>query len=163
MFVILFADQKEIRKLEGIRLSLGIISNPDRSIHIDGNLIEVDLSLVKRLNALGHWKLRGKLNRAVFAAANTFKDEYRKIAFDFIEVAAIPVTEFTLFVEECDCPPFALVVDEFGTLDRLSIVKDSLKVGIPEPAEDAAQLGEKLPIVSLDLGRGVESHEEAEK
>ena len=159
----MFADEKEIWKLERIGLSLGIESNPDGRIQIDSNLIEADLSLVKCLNALSHRELRRQLNRSMFAAANTFKDEYRKIAFDFIEVAAIPVTEFTLFVEECDCPPFALVVDEFGTLDRLSIVEDSLKVGIPEPAEDAAQLGEKLPIVSLDLGRGVESHEDAEK
>ena len=157
------ADQKEIRKLERIGLSLGIESNPDGRIQIDSNLIEADLSLVKCLNALSHRELRRQLNRSMFAAANTFKDEYRKIAFDFIEVAAIPVTEFTLFVEECDCPPFALVVDEFGTLDRSSIVEDALKIRIAEPSEHAAQLNEELPVISLDLGRSVERHEEAEK
>ena len=162
-FVILFAYQKEIRKLERIGLSLGIESNPDGSIQIDGNFFEADLSSVKCLDALGHREFRRQLDRPMFATANTFKDEDREIAFHFVEVAAVPVAKFTLFVEECDCPPFALVVDEFGALDWLRVVKDSLKIRIPEPSENAAQLDEELPVVSLGLGGGVECHEEAQK
>ena len=50
----------------------------------------------------------------MFPAANTFESEYRKVGFDFVEVAAVPISQFTLFIEKCNRPPFALVVDEFG-------------------------------------------------
>ncbi|PYS07446.1 MAG: hypothetical protein DMG12_00375 [Acidobacteria bacterium] len=92
----------------------------------------------------------------MLAPANTLEGEHRKIAFYFIEAAAVPVSEFALFIEKCDCPPLALVVDEFGALDRLGPVKSTLKVRISESAEDATQLNEKPPVIpwsfrSLDI------------
>src|SRR5207237_9612871 len=127
-FVILLADQKQIRKVEGIRLRLRIEGSPDWSIRVDGDFFEADAVLVECLDTLRHRKLRRELDRAVLSAANTFEDIHRKILFDFVEVAAIPIAQFPLLVEECNSPPFTFVIHEFRTLNGPGGLENTLKV-----------------------------------
>ena len=89
----------------------------------------------------------------MLAAANAFKNEHREIVFHFIEIAAVPVAEFTLFVKECDRPPFAVATGEFRALDRMSGVENPLKIGSSKSAENATQLDEELSVVLLRLGK----------
>ena len=71
---------------------MGVIDSPDGSVEVDINFIEADSFLVIGLNALSHRELRRELNRSMLAPANTLEGEHRKIAFYFIEAAAVPVS-----------------------------------------------------------------------
>src|SRR5207244_9020081 len=88
------------------------------------NFVEPDAALIVGVNALGHRECRRELNRPVLAAANAFKNEHCEIVFHFIEVAAVPVAEFTLLIKECNRPPFAVATGEFRALDRMSGVEN---------------------------------------
>jgi len=45
----------------------------------------------------------------------------------------------------------ATVIHKFSALDRMSILEHALKIGVAKPAENAAELNEKLSIVPSRL------------
>src|SRR5215475_442746 len=104
-FILLMPDQEEIRQIECIRLAARIVECTDRSVDIDLDVLQWDCSMLIRINALAYRKLCRQLHGTMLAAAHAFEHINRKIVADFVEVAAVPVTEFALFVEECDSPP----------------------------------------------------------
>ena len=110
---------------------------PDRSVDVDRNFIEADPVLVIRSNALCYGKLGCELNRTVLTPANALEDKDRRICFDFVEIAAVPIAQFTLFIEKRDRSPLSIPVYQFGAFDGLSAVKDTLEVRIPESAKDS--------------------------
>src|SRR5206468_1326220 len=148
-FVIVLAHQEQIRKIKAVRPCLGIKHSPHGNVIVDSNLIKADSSLVIGVNGLSDRKLCRELNRSVLAAANALEDKHREIVFDFIEAAVVPVAQFTFFIEECYGSPLAVLIHEFRALDRLSPLENTFKVRVPEPAEDAPELNEKLPVVPL--------------
>src|SRR5215467_4597525 len=89
----------------------------------------------------------------MLATAGAFEDENGKIALHFLEIAPVPVTQFPLLVEECNSAPLAGLIYQFGTLDRLGTIENTLKVSIPESAKDCPQLKEKPPAVLLRVIR----------
>jgi hypothetical protein len=159
---IALADQKKIRKLKSVSLRRHIKCYPDRRILVDGHLIQADALFVESVNTFRYGKPRRELHRTMLAPANAFKGENSEIGFYFVEIAAVPISQFTFFVEKCDCPPFTLVVDQFRTLNRLGIFENSLKVGVSESAEDAPQLNEEFPVIPLNLGGRTERRQKAE-
>src|SRR5262245_56727141 len=78
-FVILPADQEQIRKLEAVRLCLGIKGGSHWGIYVDINLLEADPPLVIGVDTLGYWKLCGELYWSTLSTANTLEDEHREI------------------------------------------------------------------------------------
>src|SRR5215471_15114090 len=85
----------------------------------------------------------------MLAAAGALEDKNGKIAFDFFEIAPIPIPQFTLFVKKSNCAPLARFVYQFGTLDRLGAIESSLQVCVPESTEDRTQLKKKAAAILL--------------
>jgi len=152
-FAILLADQEQIRKIEGVRLSVRIKKSTYGRVYVDINFVEADPSLVIGFDAFGHRKLRRKLDRSTLSPANALEDEHRKIAFYFLHATAVPVPQLALFIEKSDCAPLSFIVGQFGALDRLSRLENALKVRVSKSAEDAAQLEKKPPAVPRFLRR----------
>ena len=89
----------------------------------------------------------------MLAAASPFENENGKIAFNFIEIAAIPIPQLAFFVKESNCPPLARFVYQFGTLDRLRAIENTLEVCVAEPPENRTQLKKKATAVLLGVIR----------
>ena len=91
----------------------------------------------------------------MLTAAGAFEDKNGKIAFNFVEIAPIPIPQFALFVKKSNCPPFARFVYQFGTLDGLRAIENTLEVCVAKSTEDRTQLKKKAAAILLRVVRAL--------
>jgi hypothetical protein len=106
------------------------------------------------MDALGHRKFRRDLHRGPPSSTSALEYVDGEIAFYFIQGRAIPITEFSVFIEEGNFAPLTFIRHKLGTWDGPGCVEGAAQIGIAKTSEDAAKLVEKLGSVIVFLGCG---------
>jgi hypothetical protein len=142
--VALAADEVQKRQIKGVCPGPGIECEAYGCVHIDVNLSEWNLPCVERIDAVSDGILCRQFNVAAISLAGSFEQIDGKIGSYLRNIAAVPVSKFSVLIEEGDGTPFSLPGKEFGTLDGFGQLKNPLKIPVPELSEDTAQLSKEL-------------------